>query len=146
MSGLVCLLPHGYEGQGPEHSSARMERFLQMVADDNIQVANLTTPAQYFHILRRQVKRGFRKPLILMTPKSLLRHKAAVSPVAELVSGRFHEILGDPAAEPIRVRRVLLCSGKVYYDLLEKRDALGAEHVAIVRVEQLAPLAEDALR
>jgi 2-oxoglutarate dehydrogenase E1 component len=145
-NGLVMLLPHGYEGQGPEHSSARLERFLQMFADDNIQVANLTTPAQYFHILRRQVKRGFRKPLILMTPKSLLRHKAAVSPLEELVSGRFQEILDDPAAEPARVRRVLLCSGKVYYDLLEKRQPLGADHVAIVRVEQLAPLAEDAMR
>src|SRR5262249_56223473 len=120
-SGLVMLLPHSYEGQGPEHSSARLERFLQMFADDNIQVANLTTPAQYFHILRRQMKRSFRKPLILMTPKSLLRHKLAVSPVNEFSEGHFREVIDDPTAEPGRVRRVLLCSGKVYYDLLERR-------------------------
>jgi 2-oxoglutarate dehydrogenase E1 component len=145
-SGLVMLLPHGYEGQGPEHSSARLERFLQMFADDNIQVANLTTPAQYFHILRRQMKRSFRKPLILMTPKSLLRHKSAVSPVEEFVSGRFHELLDDPAADPARVRRVLLCSGKVYYDLLAQRAAAGGDRVAIVRIEQLAPLHEETLK
>src|SRR5215471_6884946 len=95
MSGLVCLLPHGYEGQGPEHSSARLERFLQLCAEDNMQVANVTTPAQYFHVLRRQLKRNFRKPLVLMTPKSLLRHKLAVSPVDALASSSFHEVLGD---------------------------------------------------
>jgi 2-oxoglutarate dehydrogenase E1 component len=120
-SGLVLLLPHGYEGQGPEHSSARLERFLQLCAEDNIQVANLTTPAQYFHILRRQVRRDFRKPLILMTPKSLLRHKVAVSPIEDFTSGRFREVLDD-TVEPERVRRVLLCSGKVYYDLLAGRE------------------------
>src|SRR5437660_12471701 len=100
MSGLVLLLPHGYEGQGPEHSSARLERFLQLCAEDNIQVCNLTTPAQYFHVLRRQMKRNFRKPLVLMTPKSLLRHKMAVSPLEEFIHGRFEEILGSPEAEP----------------------------------------------
>jgi 2-oxoglutarate dehydrogenase E1 component len=143
---VVLLLPHGYEGQGPEHSSARLERFLQMYADDNIQVANLTTPAQYFHVLRRQMKRNFRKPLILMTPKSLLRHKRAVSPVEDVVSGHFHEILDDARIDPAGVRRVLLCSGKVYYDLLEQREAGQADHVAIVRVEQLAPLADEVLK
>jgi 2-oxoglutarate dehydrogenase E1 component len=138
-SGLVMLLPHGYEGQGPEHSSARLERYLQMCAEDNIQVGNLTTPAQYFHVLRRQMKRNFRKPLILMTPKSLLRHKLAVSPVEELTEGRFREVIDDTAADPAKVRRVLLCSGKVYYDLLERRQDLEAGDVALVRVEQLYP-------
>jgi 2-oxoglutarate dehydrogenase E1 component len=138
-SGLVMLLPHGYEGQGPEHSSARLERFLQLCAEDNIQVAVPTTPAQYFHLLRRQVRRAFRKPLIVMTPKSLLRHKLAVSPVDHLTVGHFHDVLDDPAA-PERVRRVLLCSGKVYYDLVAKRTEVGKERdIAIVRVEQLYP-------
>ncbi|MBL8798129.1 MAG: 2-oxoglutarate dehydrogenase E1 component [Planctomycetia bacterium] len=145
-SGLVMLLPHGYEGQGPEHSSARLERFLQMFAEDNIQVANLTTPAQYFHVLRRQMKRGFRKPLILMTPKSLLRHKLATSPIEEFTDGRFREVLDDAQADPERVRRVVLCSGKVYYDLLERRQHGGGEHVAVIRVEQLAPFPEEQLR
>jgi 2-oxoglutarate dehydrogenase E1 component len=145
-SGLVMLLPHGYEGQGPEHSSARLERYLQMVADDNIEVANLTTPAQYFHILRRAMKRSFRKPLVLMTPKSLLRHKAAVSPVEELETGHFRNVIDDAAADPARVRRVLLCSGKVFYDLLEKREAKSIADIAIIRVEQLAPFAEDELK
>jgi 2-oxoglutarate dehydrogenase E1 component len=145
-SGLVMLLPHGYEGQGPEHSSARLERYLQMFADDNIQVANPSTPAQYFHLLRRQMKRSFRKPLIVMTPKSLLRHKEAVSPVVEFTGGRFHEILDDSAADPARVRRVLLCSGKVYYDLRERQAAKGAHDVAIVRVEQLAPVREEMVK
>src|SRR5207302_3418917 len=117
-SGLVLLLPHGYEGQGPEHSSARLERFLQLSAEDNMQVCYPTTPAQYFHVLRRQMKRTFRKPLVLMTPKSLLRHKACVSPVEELTHGHFEEVLDDPVADPARTRRVLLCSGKVYYDLV----------------------------
>src|SRR5207253_6937349 len=114
-SGLVLLLPHGYEGQGPEHSSARLERFLQQCAEDNIQVAYPSTPAQYFHVLRRQMKRSFRKPLVLMTPKSLLRLTAAASPVEELESGHFLEALDDTAADPSRVRRVLPCSGQVYY-------------------------------
>ena len=143
-SGLVMLLPHGYEGQGPEHSSARLERFLQLCAEDNIQVAVPTTPAQYFHLLRRQVRRDFRKPLIVMTPKSLLRHKLAVSPVDHLTVGHFHDVLDDPAA-PDRVRRVLLCSGKVYYDLVAKRAEVGSQReVAIVRIEQLYPWPADA--
>jgi 2-oxoglutarate dehydrogenase E1 component len=138
-SGLVLLLPHGYEGQGPEHSSARLERYLQMCAEDNIQVVYPTTPGQYFHLLRRQMKRSFRKPLIVMTPKSLLRHKRAVSPVEELVSGRFQELLNDAEADPGRVRRVLLCSGKVYYDLLERREDQESGETAILRVEQFYP-------
>src|SRR5439155_4959504 len=143
-SGLVMLLPHGYEGQGPEHSSARLERFLQMSAEDNIQVANLTTPAQYFHVLRRQMKRNFRKPLVIMTPKSLLRHKHAVSPIEELTDNGFHQVLDDVRADPSEVRRVLLCSGKVYYDLLERRGSDAA--VALIRVEQLYPYPEGQLK
>lgn len=141
-SGLVMLLPHGYEGQGPEHSSARLERFLQACADDNIQVCYPTTPAQYFHVLRRQLKRDFRKPLILMTPKSLLRHQRAVSPIEEFNQGRFLEVIDDTQVDPMRVRRVLLCSGKVYYDLLERRLAKEVDDLAIVRVEQLYPFPE----
>ncbi|MGN6465603.1 MAG: 2-oxoglutarate dehydrogenase E1 component [Rhizobiaceae bacterium] len=156
MSGLVCLLPHGYEGQGPEHSSARLERFLQLCAEDNMQVANCTTPANYFHILRRQLKRDFRKPLILMTPKSLLRHKRAVSTLAEL-SGEssFHRLLWDDAQylgnEPIKlvkdskIRRVVLCSGKVYYDLYEEREKRGINDIYLLRVEQLYPFPAKAL-
>ncbi|APF36242.1 2-oxoglutarate dehydrogenase E1 component [Chelatococcus daeguensis] len=150
MSGLVLLLPHGYEGQGPEHSSARLERYLQMCAEDNMQVANCTTPANYFHILRRQLKRDFRKPLILMTPKSLLRHKRCVSSLAELGEGTtFHRILKDDAerlpGEAIKlvkddkIRRVVLCSGKVYYDLYEEREKRGIDDVYLLRTEQLYP-------
>jgi 2-oxoglutarate dehydrogenase E1 component len=145
-SGLVLLLPHGYEGQGPEHSSARLERHLQACAEDNIQVCNLTTPAQYFHALRRQLKRDFRKPLFLMTPKSLLRHKDCVSPVEEFVAGHFREVLDDPAARTEATRRVLLCSGKVYYDLIERRAERKIEGVAIVRLEQYYPFPEAQLR
>ena len=119
-SGLVMLLPHGYEGQGPEHSSARLDRFLQLCAEEKIQVTVPSTPAQYFHLLRRQVRRSFRKPLIVMTPKSLLRHKQAVSPLDQLTVGHFHDVIDDPSA-PERARRVLLCSGKVYYDLAARR-------------------------
>jgi 2-oxoglutarate dehydrogenase E1 component len=145
-SGIVLLLPHGYEGQGPEHSSARLERFLQLCAEENMQVAVPSTPAQYFHLLRRQVKRGFRKPLIVMTPKSLLRHKLAVSPLEHLLVGHFRNVLDDAAA-PERARRVLLCAGKVYYDLLAKRDETGkTRDVAIVRLEQLYPWPADELR
>jgi 2-oxoglutarate dehydrogenase E1 component len=140
-SGLVMLLPHGYEGQGPEHSSAYLERYLTLCAEDNIQVCNLTTPAQYFHALRRQLKRNVRRPLIIMSPKSLLRYKSAVSPVDELISGGFEEILDDPAA-PKKPRRLLLCSGKVYYDLIEGRESLEVDDVAIVRVEQFYPFNE----
>jgi 2-oxoglutarate dehydrogenase E1 component len=145
-SGLVMLLPHGYEGQGPEHSSARLERFLALCAEENIQVAVPSTPAQYFHLLRRQIRRNFRKPLVVMTPKSLLRHKMAVSSVDQFVSGRFHEVLDDPA-DPERVRRVLVCSGKVYYDLVAKREEVGkTREVAIVRIEQLYPWHADAVK
>jgi len=141
MSGLVMLLPHGYEGQGPEHSSARLERYLQLCAEDNWQVCNLTTPAQYFHALRRQIHRTFRKPLIVMSPKSLLRHRLAVSSLHELTDGAFQPVLGeaDPI-DPARVRRVLLCSGKVYYELLTARRERDITDIAIVRVEQLYPL------
>ena len=156
MSGLVCLLPHGYEGQGPEHSSARLERFLQMCAEDNMQVANCTTPANYFHILRRQLRREIRKPLILMTPKSLLRHKRAVSRLDEMADDTsFHRLLWDDAqmleGEKIKLvadekmRRVVLCSGKVYYDLYEEREKRGIDDVYLLRVEQLFPFPTKAL-
>lgn len=143
MSGLVMLLPHGYEGQGPEHSSARLERFLQLSGEDNWQVCNLTTPANYFHALRRQVRRDFRKPLVIVTPKSLLRHKLCVSPLSQLSgSETFHRVLGDETPDLVeagKVRRVVLCTGKVYYDLLAEREARGVKDVAIVRIEQLYP-------
>jgi 2-oxoglutarate dehydrogenase E1 component len=146
-SGIVMLLPHGYEGQGPEHSSARLERFLQSCAEDNIQVCNLTTSAQYFHILRRQMKRDFVKPLIIMTPKSLLRSEQASSRTEDFTGGAFAEILGSPEVGlPEKMKRVILCSGKVYYDLLNYRDAEKITNAAIVRVEQLYPLAEAKLR
>ena len=139
MSGMVLLLPHGYEGQGPEHSSARLERFLQLCAEDNIQVANITTPANYFHALRRQMKRDFRKPLIVMSPKSLLRLPAAVSKIAEFTTGSFQEIIDDVQA-PKAAKRLILCSGKVYYDLDTYRTANKVADTAIVRIEQLYPL------
>jgi len=156
MSGLVCLLPHGYEGQGPEHSSARLERYLQMCAEDNMQVANCTTPANYFHILRRQMKREIRKPLILMTPKSLLRHKRATSRLDEMGAGTtFHRLLWDDAqileGEKIKlvaddkIRRVIMCSGKVYYDLYEEREQRGSNDVYLLRLEQLYPFPTRAL-
>ncbi len=146
-SGIVLLLPHGYEGQGPEHSSARLERFLQACAEDNIQVCNVTTPAQYFHVLRRQMKRDFIKPLILMTPKSLLRADFASSRAEEFTSNVFEEILGSPKNGPAnKIKRVILCSGKVYYDLLAHRDANKIDNAAIIRIEQLYPLAEKKLR
>src|SRR6266852_570761 len=156
MSGLVCLLPHGYEGQGPEHSSARLERYLQMCAEDNMQVANCTTPSNYFHILRRQLKRDIRKPLILMTPKSLLRHKRAVSRLDEMGTGTtFHRLLWDDAqllpdqkiklTADDKIRRVVMCSGKVYYDLYEEREKRGVDDVYLLRVEQLYPVPLKAL-
>src|SRR6195256_4633961 len=156
LSGLVCLLPHAYEGQGPEHSSARLERFLQMCAEDNMQVANCTTPANYFHILRRQLKRDIRKPLILMTPKSLLRHKRAVSRLDEMgPDTSFHRLLWDDAQmladEKIKliaddkIRRVVMCSGKVYYDLYEERAKRGINDVYLLRIEQLYPVPLKAL-
>ena len=148
MSGLVLLLPHGYEGQGPEHSSARLERYLQQSAEENWQVINCTTPANYFHALRRQVRRNFRKPLIAMTPKSLLRHKLAVSHLSDFGPGSsFHRVLAE--AETLvagdKVRRVVLCSGKVYYDLLADRQARGISDVAILRLEQLYPFPDEPL-
>ncbi|MEL7127397.1 MAG: 2-oxoglutarate dehydrogenase E1 component, partial [Pseudomonadota bacterium] len=149
MSGLVVLLPHGFEGQGPEHSSARLERFLQMCGQDNWIVANCTTPANYFHILRRQIHRDFRKPLILMTPKSLLRHKLAVSKADEFTNGSsFHRVLWDDAQlghsktklkADDKIKRVVMCSGKVYYDLLEERDARGIDDLYLLRIEQFYP-------
>ncbi len=156
MSGLVCLLPHGYEGQGPEHSSARLERFLQMCAEDNMQVAYCTTPSNYFHILRRQMHRTFRKPLILMTPKSLLRHKRAVSRLDEMADGStFHRLLYDDAqmldgqaiklVPDDKIRRVVLCSGKVYFDLYEEREKRGVDDIYLMRVEQLYPFPMKAL-
>ncbi|MDA1045106.1 MAG: 2-oxoglutarate dehydrogenase E1 component, partial [Verrucomicrobia bacterium] len=137
-SGLVMLLPHGYSGQGPEHSSAHMERFLQLCAEDNIQVCNPSTPAQYFHMLRRQMKRKFLKPLIVMTPKSLLRHPKAVSTMEELSQNHFLDVIPD-AAGNVDAENLLLCSGQIYYDLEAKREALGDTHTAIIRVEQLYP-------
>ncbi|MGO8801145.1 MAG: 2-oxoglutarate dehydrogenase E1 component [Roseiarcus sp.] len=156
MSGLVCLLPHGYEGQGPEHSSARLERFLQLCAEDNMQVVDCTTPANYFHALRRQLKREIRKPLIVMTPKSLLRHKRAVSSIGDFAAGTsFHRLLWDMAeshkGEKIKlvkdekIRRVVLCTGKVYYDLYEDREKRGVEDVYLLRVEQIYPFPVKAL-
>ena len=151
INGLVLLLPHGYEGQGPEHSSARIERYLQLCAEDNMQVVNCTTPAQYFHVLRRQMRRNYRAPLIVFTPKSLLRAPRAVSKPEEFADGRFRTVLGDEAAAraPQDVRRVLLCSGKVYYDLLEERDRRFGEGqvggVAILRLEQLYPFDAESL-
>ncbi len=147
MSGLVVLLPHGYEGQGPEHSSARWERYLQLCAQDNMQVCNFTTPANYFHALRRQVRRNFRKPLIVMSPKSLLRHKLCVSDVKDFTDFGFQRVIGETGTlvEDDKVRRVVLCSGKVYYDLLQARDDQGIDDVALVRVEQLYPWPKDTL-
>ncbi|MBL4802667.1 MAG: 2-oxoglutarate dehydrogenase E1 component, partial [Emcibacter sp.] len=156
MSGLVILLPHGYEGQGPEHSSARLERYLQLCAEDNMQVANCTTPANYYHILRRQMKRKFRKPLILMTPKSLLRHKMAVSDLSDMGEDtEFHRLFWDTAqinpSLSIKlkadkdIKRVILCSGKVYFDILAERDKRELADVYILRVEQLYPYPCDAM-
>jgi len=144
MSGLVMLLPHGYEGQGPEHSSARIERFLQTCAEDSIQVVNCTTPAQYFHVLRRQVRRRYRAPLVIFTPKSLLRLPVATSKIEDFTSGRFQHIVDDVEAAdaPGDVRRVLICSGKVYYDLVAergKRFGDDASQIAIARLEQIYP-------
>ena len=155
MSGLVCLLPHGFEGQGPEHSSARLERFLQMCGGDNWIVANVSTPANYFHILRRQLHRSFRKPLILMTPKSLLRHKMCISSASDFTDGSsFHRVLWDDAEKgnsdtkllpDDKIRRVVMCAGKVYYDLLEERDARGIDDIYLMRVEQFYPFPAQAM-
>ena len=148
MSGLVLLLPHGYEGQGPEHSSARLERYLQLCAEDNMQVVNCSTPANYFHVLRRQVRRDFRKPLIAMTPKSLLRHKAVVSDLADMGLGTsFHRILDEKDTEVKhgKAKRIVMCSGKVYYDLAAARDEAKAWDIEILRIEQLYPFPHKSL-
>ena len=149
-SGLVLLLPHGYEGQGPEHSSARLERFLQLCAGENIQVVNCTTPSNYFHVLRRQMHREFRKPLIIMTPKSLLRHKRCVSNISEFISkSSFHRVLEDDAykkennlislKKDNKIKKVVMCSGKIYYDLIEERERTKNNDIVFVRIEQLYP-------
>jgi len=145
LSGLVMLLPHGFEGQGPEHCSARVERFLAMSAEHNIQVCQPTTPAQFFHLLRRQVIRKWRKPLVVLTPKSLLRHPQVVSPLNQLVEGGFQKILADDKIDLANAERLILCTGKIYYELLERREEEGIEDVAIVRVEQLYPLSAEEL-
>ncbi|MCB9245084.1 MAG: 2-oxoglutarate dehydrogenase E1 component [Flavobacteriales bacterium] len=144
-NGLVMLLPHGHEGQGPEHSSARPERYLQLCANENLQVVNPTTPANFFHVLRRQLKRDFRTPLVVLTPKSLLRHPACVSDFNEFTSNDFREVIDDLDAKPSKVKRVVLCSGKVYYDLLAAKQEAGIENVALVRLEQLYPLPQNQL-
>jgi len=145
LSGLVLLLPHGLEGLGPEHSSARLERFLQLCADDNLQVCNPSTPAQYFHLLRRQVKSAFRKPLVIMTPKSLLRHPLAVSTLDDLASGRFQEVMDDPSTVG-KPNRVILCSGKIYYALLAARQNLEEDETVVLRLEQFYPFPEKQLK
>jgi 2-oxoglutarate dehydrogenase E1 component len=157
MNGLVMLLPHGYEGQGPEHSSARLERYLQLCAQDNMQVACPTTPANYFHILRRQLHRPFRKPLILMTPKSLLRHKRCISFLSDMEPGSsFHRVFRDQAecvpgattvklASDDQIKRVVLCTGKVYFDLMEEREKRGENRIQLLRIEQLYPFPQSAL-
>jgi len=157
MSGLTLLLPHGYEGQGPEHSSARLERYLQLCAQDNMQVVVPTTPANYFHALRRQMHRSFRKPLIVLTPKSLLRHKKCVSFLTDMLpSNSFHRVLRDqaevvPGATTIelvpddKIKRVVLCTGKVYFDLMEEREKRGENRIQILRIEQLYPFPENVL-
>jgi 2-oxoglutarate dehydrogenase E1 component len=140
VNGITLMLPHGYEGQGPEHSSARLERFMQLSAETNMQVVQPTTASQIFHLLRRQMVRNLRKPLIIMTPKSLLRHKDAGSPLSEFIRGGFQTVIPEvKALKAEKVKRVIACSGKVYYDLVKKREEKGADEVAILRVEQLYP-------
>ena len=146
LCGLTMLLPHGFEGQGPEHSSARLERYLQLCAEHNIQVVTPTTPAQIFHLLRRQVVRPLRKPLVVMSPKSLLRHKQATSTLEELAEGSFQPVIAEvDQLEPKKVKRLVMCGGKVYYDLYNRRAELEKEDVAIVRIEQLYPFPEEQL-
>jgi 2-oxoglutarate dehydrogenase E1 component len=154
MSGLVLLLPHGYEGQGPEHSSARIERYLQLCAEENMIVANCTTPANYFHILRRQLLRDFRKPLIMFTPKSLLRHKQCISKVEDFTDDTFHRVLLDDGETKHKkqflnadseIKKVIICSGKVYYDLISERDSSKKVDIYIIRLEQLYPFPAKAL-
>ncbi|MFN8714734.1 MAG: 2-oxoglutarate dehydrogenase E1 component, partial [Bacteroidota bacterium] len=142
---LVLLFPHGYEGQGPEHSSARIERFLQLCAENNLQIVNATTPAQQFHALRRQLKRDFRKPLICFTPKKLLRYPACVSSITDFTSGGFKEVIDDASVKAAAVKRIVFCSGKIYYDLEEQRQKNGRTDTAIVRLEQLYPFPQTQL-
>ena len=142
-SGLVMLLPHGYEGQGAEHSSARLERYLQLCAQYNMQIVNCTTPANFFHVLRRQLKRSYRKPLIVMTPKSLLRHPKCISSLDEFSTGTFMDTIDDSNINSNDVKRIVLCSGKIYYEIDQKRKELKNKNVAIIRVEQLFPLNTD---
>jgi 2-oxoglutarate dehydrogenase E1 component len=146
LSGLVMLLPHGFEGQGPEHSSARLERFLWLAAEDNMQIVQPTTPAQYFHVLRRQAERPWRKPLVVLTPKSLLRHPRAVSPLQHLTKGPYQRVIPDGEVPVTAAKKLLLCSGKVYYDLYEARRERSRSDVAIARLEQLYPVPEPQLK
>ncbi|MBN2637878.1 MAG: 2-oxoglutarate dehydrogenase E1 component [Bacteroidales bacterium] len=146
MNGLVMLLPHGFEGQGPEHSSARIERYLNLTAENNIQIANCTTPANFFHLLRRQVKRPLRKPLIVFTPKSLLRHPKAVSPLNDFIQGGFKEVIDDSFVKPEKVRRLVFCTGKVYYDLQTEQETRNDETIALVRLEQLYPFPKEQVK
>ena len=145
-NGLVLLLPHGYEGQGAEHSSARMERYLQLCAKDNMYVADVTTPANMFHLLRRQMKAKFRKPLVVFTPKSLLRHPKVVSTKEELATGNFQELIDDIDAKVSKIDTLVFCTGKFYYDLLAKKEETGRDNVALVRIEQLFPIPTNAIR
>jgi 2-oxoglutarate dehydrogenase E1 component len=144
-NGITLLLPHGYEGQGPEHSSGRPERFLQLCAKNNMQVLNCSTPASLFHALRRQLHRDFRVPLIIFTPKSLLRHPACVSSIEDFTKVRFRELIDDHKAIASKTKRVVMCTGKIYYDLVERKAEIGNENVALVRLEQLYPLPEKQL-
>ena len=139
----MLLLPHGYEGQGPEHSSARLERFLQLCAKENMSVCNLTTPAQIYHVLMRQALRKQKKPLIVLTPKSLLRHPEAISTLDEISGGSFQEVIGDNSVPADGVTKALLCTGKVYYDLLKERNTRDLKHIALIRLEQIYPFKYD---
>jgi 2-oxoglutarate dehydrogenase E1 component len=145
LCGLTMMLPHGFEGQGPEHSSARLERFLQLCAEHNMQICNPTTPAQIFHLLRRQAIRPMRRPLVIMSPKWILRHKLATSSLEDLAKGHFSNVIDDDSVDAAAVKRIILCSGKVYYHLLEERDERGIKDIAIVRLEQLYPFPDKEL-
>jgi 2-oxoglutarate dehydrogenase E1 component len=145
LCGLTMMLPHGFEGQGPEHSSARLERFLQLCAEHNMQICNPTTPAQIFHLLRRQAIRPMRRPLVIMSPKWILRHKLATSSLEDLAKGHFSNVIDDGSVDAAAVKRIILCSGKVYYHLLEERDERGINDIAIVRLEQLYPFPDKEL-
>ena len=145
LCGLTMMLPHGFEGQGPEHSSARLERFLQLCAEHNMQICNPTTPAQIFHLLRRQAIRPMRRPLVIMSPKWILRHKLATSSLEDLAQGHFSNVIDDDSVDAADVKRIILCSGKVYYHLLEERDERGIKDIAIVRLEQLYPFPDKEL-